>query len=247
MNDDKQRRFRGANVLVTGANRGLGRALVGALLEASVRRVYATARDVRKLDALVRGAPDRVVPLSLDVRDLNSIAAAARQAPDVDVLINNAGVLASYDVLTSTPEQLAEDFATNCFGVAEMTKAFLPALAREQRGALVNVLSIVSLASMPGIGGYAAAKAAAYSLTQAVRPALARRGVSVHAVLPGPVDTDMVRDMSMTKTSPEIVARAILEGVEDGAAEIFPDPASRQMFALFKKDPSALAVQLAAL
>src|SRR5690606_7571659 len=116
----------------------------------------------------------------------------------------------------------------------------------KQHGALVNVLSIVSLASMPAIGGYSAAKAAAYSVTQAQRSELTRRGVSVHAVLPGPVDTDMVRGMEMAKTSPELVAQAIIEGVEAGVEEIFPDPASRQMFALFQKNPGAFAAQLAA-
>jgi short-subunit dehydrogenase len=246
MTEHTKNRFRNANVLVTGANRGLGRALVEAALEASARRVYATARDVKKLEPLVRLHPERVVALELDVTDTRSIAAAAEHARDVDILINNAGVLASYDVLASKPEELALDFSTNVFGVVETTKAFLPALAREQRGALVNVLSIVSLASMPAIGGYSAAKAAAYSVTQALRGELARRGVSVHAVLPGPVDTDMIRSMPMAKTSPELVARAIIDGVEAGAEEIFPDPASRQMFALFQKDARAFAAQLAA-
>ena len=236
MTEHKKNRFSNANVLVTGANRGLGRALVEAALTASARRVYATARDVKKLEPLVRLHPGRVVALELDVTDARSVSAAAENARDVDILINNAGVLASYDVLASKPEDLALDFSTNVFGVVETTRAFLPTLAREGHGALVNVLSIVSLANMPSIGGYSAAKAAAYSVTQALRSELARRGVSVHAVLPGPIDTDMVRSMPMAKTSPELVAQAIIEGVEAGAEEIFPDPASRQMFALFQKD-----------
>jgi short-subunit dehydrogenase len=240
-------KFRNANVLVTGANRGLGHALVEAALLASAKRVYATARDLRTLDTLVSANPERVVALELDVTNPDSVAAAAKRAPDVDILINNAGVLASYSVLTSKPEDIAQDFATNVFGVVATSKAFLPALAREQRGALVNVLSIVSLANMPALGGYSAAKAAAYSVTQALRAELSRRGVNVHAVLPGPIDTDMVRSMSMAKTSSTEVARAIIEGVEAGVTDIFPDPASRAMFAVYQQDPQALVAQLAAM
>ena len=246
MTEHNEIKFLGSNVLVTGANRGLGRALVEAAVRASARRVYASARDVSKLASLVRLYPDRVVPLELDVTEPASVAAAAKLASDVDILINNAGVLASFDVLASTPEQLALDFSTNVFGVVNTTRAVLPALARNGHGALVNVLSIVSLANMPALGGYSAAKAAAYSVTQALRPALTRRGVRVHAVLPGPVDTDMVRSMPMEKTAPESVARAIIEGVEAGSEEIFPDPTSQQLFALFQKDPRALLAQFAA-
>ncbi len=245
MTNTSKNKFKDANVLITGANRGLGRALVQAALEASARRVYATARDVSKLDSLVQAHPDRIVAMELDVTNPRSVSAAAERAPDVDLLINNAGVLAAYNLLTTTPEALALDFATNVFAVLETTKAFLPALEREQRGTLVNVLSIVSLASMPAIGGYSAAKAAAYSVTQALRADLAKRGVTVHAVLPGPVDTDMVRGMEMAKTSPDLVAKAIIQGVEQGEEDIYPDAASRQMFALFQADPRSLAVQLA--
>jgi short-subunit dehydrogenase len=243
-----QNKFRNANVLITGANRGLGRALVDAALAASARRVYATARDIAKLEPLVRANPDRVVALELDVTDLRSVAAAAERAPDVDILINNAGVLASYGLLASKPADVALDFSTNVFGLLETTKAFIPALTRERRGVLVNVLSIVSLANMPALGGYSAAKAAAYSATQALRADLAPRGVSVHAVLPGPIDTDMIRAMEgMAKTSPEVIAKAIIEGVEAGHDEIFPDDASRAMFAVYQQAPQLLASQLAAM
>ncbi len=239
-----------AVVLVTGANRGLGRALVQATLDAGARRVYATGRDVRQLDALARLAPDRVVALALDVTDAASLAAAAVAAPDVTVLINNAGVLASYNVLESSREAIEQDFAINLFGTLAATRAFLPALARAGAAggaALVNVLSVVSLASMPALGGYSAAKAAALSITQAMRGELTARGIAVHAVLPGPIDTDMVRAIEMAKTSPAEVARAILEGVERGADDILPDPASQQMFALWQRDPKALERQLGGL
>lgn len=239
-------KFDGATVLVTGANRGLGRALVAASLAAGARRVYAAARNPAQLDAVVSSEARSVLPLSLDITDARSLEAAALSAPDVTILINNAGVLASYNVLQSTAAEMTQDFATNCFGMLGATKAFLPALERAKGGALVNVLSVVSLASMPALGGYSAAKAAAFSLTQALRGELARKGISVHAVFPGPIDTDMVRSFEMEKTAPEVVAAAIVQGVEAGLQEILPDPAARQMFGVWQRDPKALELQLGA-
>jgi NAD(P)-dependent dehydrogenase (short-subunit alcohol dehydrogenase family) len=238
-----------AVVLITGANRGLGRALVHTALAAGARRIYAGARDPAQLTAIVNAAPDRIIPLALDVTNPQSLEAAAARAADTSVLINNAGVLASYNLLTSTREQLAEDFAINAFGVLAVTKALLPALERAVaaggEAALANVLSVVSLASMPALGGYSAAKAAAYSITQALRGELAAKRIAVHAVFPGPIDTDMVRTFEMAKTSPEVVAQAIIEGIERGVEDIYPDPASRDMFATWQRDPKQLERQLA--
>lgn len=236
-----------AVVLVTGANRGLGRALVTASLSAGAQRVYAGARDPAQLRALVATAPEQIVPLQIDITSPASLDAAAAVARDVTVLMNNAGVLAAYGVLASTPAQLAEDFATNFFGTLAATRAFLPALERAERAAIVNVLSVVSLANMPALGGYSAAKAAAFSATQALRGDLAKKNISVHGVFPGPIDTDMVRQMQMAKTSPEDVARAVIDGVVEGREEILPDPTSRQMFELWKSDPKALERQLASM
>jgi NAD(P)-dependent dehydrogenase (short-subunit alcohol dehydrogenase family) len=234
--------------LVTGANRGLGRALVQTLLGAGARRVYAGARDPRTLSELVSRSEGRIVPIQLDVANPASLAAAAESARDVTLLVNNAGVLASYDVLGSTSAQVAEDFAVNCFGVVSTTKAFLPALERAGRAggaALLNVLSVVSLANMPSLGGYSASKAAAFSFTQALRAELGARGIEVFAAFPGPIDTDMVRAMDMKKTSPEDVARAIVEGLTQGIQDIAPDPVSQQLLALWKQDPQALERQFA--
>lgn len=245
-------KMKDAVVVVTGANRGLGRAIVQASIEAGARRVYAGARDPRQLEAVVRAAPEVVVPLALDITDPRSLEAAAARAGDATALINNAGVLASYNVLASTSEQITQEFTTNFFGTLAATKAFLPALERagaagEGRAALVNVLSVVSLASMPALGAYSASKAAAYSITQALRGDLTKKNVSVHAVLAGAIDTDMVRTFDMPKTSPEAVARAVIEGVEQGLDEILPDPMSRELFATWKGDPKALELRLAAM
>ena len=182
--------------LVTGSNRGLGLALVHAALAAGARKVYAGARDPKQLAALVQQSGGTVVPLAIDITDARSHAAAAEQARDITVLFNNAGVLASYNVLTATSEQMAQDFATNFFGTLAATKAFLPALERAAQAgpaAIVNVLSVASLANVPALAAYSASKAAAASITQALRVELANRRVSVHGVFAGSIDTDMVR------------------------------------------------------
>lgn len=235
-------------LLVSGANRGLGRALVQVALEAGARRIYAAAREPAQLAEVVATARDRIVPLALDITDKRSIAAAAERAPDVTMLFNNAGVLASYSVLTSGDDDLARDFATNCFGMLNTTKAFLPALERagaKGGAAIVNVLSIVSLTNMPALGGYSASKAAAYSITQALRGELKAKHIAVHAVLAGAIDTDMVRAMEMPKTPPLEVARNIVAGVQRDQDDILPEGGSQGMFEAWRSDPKAFERQLA--
>ncbi|HET9621582.1 MAG TPA: SDR family oxidoreductase [Kofleriaceae bacterium] len=236
-----------ATVLVTGANRGLGRALVTAALAAGARKVYATARDAAQLADLVAAAPDRVVALALDITDATQLAAAAARAGDIDLLINNAGVLTGFGLLTTSAADLVRDFEVNVFGTLAATRAFVPALERAGTAAVVNVLSIASLANMPALGGYAAAKAASHSITQGLRHELGKKHIAVHAVFPGPIDTDMVRAMAMAKASADDVARAILDGVARGDDEIFPDPVSRELIAMYKRDPSALGRQFIAM
>ncbi len=235
-------------VLVTGANRGLGRALVEAFLRAGARKVYAGARDPAQLEGVAQTAEGRVVPLAIDITSAASLAAAAAKAGDVGVLVNNAGVLASFDVLTSPLEHVQKDFDTNFYGTLAATKAFLPALERAaaegREAALVNVLSVASLASVPAIGTYSASKAAAFSLTQALRVGLGQKGIRVHGVLAGAIDTDMVRAMDMAKTSPHDVAQGILDGLRHGHDDIAPDPMARPLLDLWKTDPKAVERQL---
>jgi NAD(P)-dependent dehydrogenase (short-subunit alcohol dehydrogenase family) len=207
-------------VLVTGANRGIGRALVEEALRRGAKRVYAGTRQ-----SLAH--PDgRVTPLTLDVTDAAQIDAAVEKVESLDVLINNAG-LALYDDL-SDRAVLERHLAVNLFGAYGVTQAFLPLLTRS-RGAIVNVLSVAALAALPVIPAYSISKAAAFSLSQSLRALLAGRGVRVHAVLTGPVDTDMSRGLDIPKASPESVARAIFDGVEKGEEDIFPDPMSESM------------------
>ena len=207
-------------VLVTGANRGIGRALVDEALQRGARRVYAATRQP------FEHADPRVTPLTLDVTNASQIAAAVERVASLDILINNAGV-ALYDDL-SDRAAIEAHLAVNLFGTWSVTQAFLPMLTRS-RGAVVNALSVVALAAFPIIPAYSISKAAALSLTQSLRALLAGRGVSVHAVLTGPVDTEMSRGLDIPKASPESVARAIFDGVESGDEDIFPDPMSASM------------------
>jgi NAD(P)-dependent dehydrogenase (short-subunit alcohol dehydrogenase family) len=226
--------IQGSIALVTGANRGLGRAIVSALVEAGAEKVYAAARDERTIVA----AGPRVVPITLDVTKPEQIAAAVRKAGDVTLLVNNAGALTSYNVLTASTAEIDADFRVQVHGTLGVIRAFVPVLERAPAGAtIVNVLSLTSLASFPALGGYSASKAAAYSMTQSLRPELKKKGIDVLAALPGPIDTDMVKDLPMPKTSPADVARGVLAGVARGEEEIFPDPMAQQMGALWSKSP----------
>ena len=207
-------------VLVTGANRGLGQALVEEALGMGAQRVYAGTRQPL-------AHPDgRVVPLTLDVTDAAQIQAAVERVGSLDVLINNAGVDLQGDL--SDRVLLERHLAVNLFGTYGVTQAFLPLLTRS-RGAIVNVLSVAAIAPLPFTPTYSVSKSAALNLTQALRARLAAQGVRVHAVLAGPVDTEMTRYLDVPKASPQSVARAIFDGVENGEEEIFPDPLSASL------------------
>jgi NAD(P)-dependent dehydrogenase (short-subunit alcohol dehydrogenase family) len=238
-------KLEGKVVVVTGANRGLGRALVDDLVRRGAAKVYAAARREDSLVALVKEYGAQVVPLALDVTRPDGITQAAGKASDASVLVNNAGLLASYGILASSLATIRDDFEVNAFGMLATTKAFLPALEEAvKRGgsaAVVNVLSVASLANMPSLGGYSASKAAAWSMTQAIRWELAKLGIEVFASYPGPIDTDMVRSIEMPKTSPEGVARSLLDAVESGTVDAAPDPTGAQFLAAFEREPAALA------
>ncbi|RZT13283.1 short-subunit dehydrogenase [Kribbella sp. VKM Ac-2569] len=209
--------FADRSVLITGTNRGIGRALVEEALRRGVKHVYAGTR------VPLTHADARVTYLSLDVTDEAQIEAAAKTVDSLDVLINNAG-LAAYDDLGDRA-LLEQHLAVNLFGPHAVTTAFLPHLV-EAQGSIVNVLSMAAIAPIPIIPAYSISKAAAFSLTQSQRALLAPRGVRVHAVLTGPTDTEMSRDLDLPKAPPASVARAIFDGVAAGEEEIFPDPLS---------------------
>jgi NAD(P)-dependent dehydrogenase (short-subunit alcohol dehydrogenase family) len=204
-------------ILITGANRGIGRALVAEALRRGAKKVYAGTRGNLQF------THERVTPVTLDVTNTSQIEQAVEKIGTLDILINNAGI-AIYDDLSNF-EVIEKHLAVNFVGLLRVTHAFLPALKRSQ-GAIVNNLSMVGLAALPVIPSYSISKAAAFNMTQSLRALLAGQGVSVHAVVLGPVDTDMNRGFEIPKASPESAASGILDGLENGEDEIFPDPAS---------------------
>jgi NAD(P)-dependent dehydrogenase (short-subunit alcohol dehydrogenase family) len=207
-------------ILITGASRGIGRALIDEALRRGAKRVYAGTRGP------LAHADARVTAVKLDVTSAEDIQRAVASIDTLDVLVNNAGV-APYDDL-SDPEVLQRTFAVNLFGMLNVTRAFLP-LLKCSRGAVVNDLSMVALAALPLIPAYSTSKAAALNLTQSLRALLAGDGVTVHGVVLGPVDTDMNRGLDIPKATTESAAYGIFEGIERGEEDIFPDPASRSV------------------
>ena len=207
----------GKTVLITGANRGIGRALVDEALRRGANRVYAGTRSAFQ-------SPDkRVTPLTLDVTNVSQIQRAVHEVDSLDVLINNAGV-AIYDDLSNL-DVIEQHLAVNFVGLFKVTHAFLPLLKRS-RGTIVNNLSMAALAALPVIPAYSISKAAAFNMTQSLRALLAGQGVTVHAVVLGPIDTDMNRGFEIPKASPESAAVRIFDGLGRGEEDIFPDPAS---------------------
>jgi len=229
--------------LVTGANRGLGRATVEALLARGAAKVYAAARRVETVRDLA-AADRRVVPIALDLTDLEQVARAAQQAGDATLLINNGGSLNFADPLKGDLAAIDMDLRTNFVGTVAMARAFVPVLQDNGGGAIVNLLSLVVFGSVPAMGGYCASKAAAASMTQALRAQLADTKITVHGVFPGAVDTDMIRDFPIPKTSTVDVAAAILDGLEAGEENIFPDPMARQGHQAWRADPATFERQM---
>lgn len=230
--------LKGKTVLVTGANGGIGGALVRALLDKGVAKVYAAARSIDAVADLAQGGDDRVVALRLDVSQAASVAGTAEQCRDVDLVINNAGVNRCTGFMgPSALEDARLEMEVNYFGTLAMCRAFAPVLASRGGGAIVNVCSIIGLVNLPVNGTYCASKAAGHSLLQGLRAELAPLAIRVIGVYPGPVDTKMTAGQEMPKTTPDQVAAAILAGVEKGDEYIFPDAMSQHVHAMLEKDP----------
>lgn len=233
----------GSVALVTGANRGLGAQLVAELARRGATRVYATARRPEALAPVAAESP--VVSLALDVDDEESVAAAARAASDVTLLVNNAGVLAFGDALGADLGMVDRDLRTNCLGTLRATQAFAPVIEGNGGGAVLNVLTLIALAPMPGMAAYCASKAAAHSITQSLRAELAERGIRVHGAYPAGIDTDMLAGVDGPKADPRAVAAALADGIEAGIEDITPDAVSADGFRLWRTDPKALEARFA--
>ena len=231
--------------LVTGANRGIGREIVRALLASGAKKIYATARDSSTLGAIVALDPQRITPLALDVTDITSVDAASLQAADVNIVFNNAGVLDFGNFLDVPTDKIERQFNTNFWGKLNVARSFTPVLESNGGGSLVNMLTLVALASMPGLSTYNASKAAAWSMTQSLRATLSAKNIAVFGVFPGAVDTDMLAGVNMPKTSPAEIARSIMQGIEADSEDIFPDAMSQQLYTAWKADHKAVERQFA--
>jgi NAD(P)-dependent dehydrogenase (short-subunit alcohol dehydrogenase family) len=207
-------------ILITGANRGIGRALVGEALRRGAKRVYAATRSE------LQNADKRVTPLTFDVTNASQIQRAADKIDSLDVLINNAGIALYVDL--SKSDVIEQHLAVNLFGPFNVTRAFLPRLIRS-KGSIVNILSLAAIAAVPIMPAYSISKAAAFNMTQSLRALLAGQGVRVHAVFPGPIDTDMGRGLQIPKASAESAALRIFDGLQRGEDDIFPDPVSQSI------------------
>jgi NAD(P)-dependent dehydrogenase (short-subunit alcohol dehydrogenase family) len=235
----------GAIALVTGANRGIGRALTEALLARGVTKVYATARHPEELAAL---SDERVVSLRLDVTSGEQVRAVAEAASDVELVFNNAGVLLGGSIADAMIlDQARREMEVNYFGPLQLLYRLAPTLARNGGGAVINIGSAAGLTSVPFFPTYSASKAALHSLTQASRILLAPQGTSVFGVYAGPVDTDMTRDLALPKSGARDVALAILDGVEAGREDIFPDAFALDFAQQFASSPKESERQMAAM
>ncbi|WP_055076746.1 SDR family oxidoreductase [Pseudanabaena sp. 'Roaring Creek'] len=238
--------IQGSIAFVTGANRGIGKADVEALVKAGASRIYATARSIESLKDIVAIATDRIIPIALDITNPEQVIAAAEQAQDVNLLINNAGVLGAGGLFVENSIETAQwEMNTNYFGTLSMVRAFAPILKRNGGGAIVNILSVVSVANAPVFSSYSASKAALNSLTQGVRAELAAQGTQVIGVFPGPVDTDMAEAVPMDKVAPIEVANLILQAVENGIEDVYPDPVSQGVFSEIHAPLKAVEKQFA--
>ncbi|MBB4685788.1 SDR family oxidoreductase [Amycolatopsis jiangsuensis] len=228
----------GTTALVTGANRGIGKAFVEELLERGAAKVYATARDVAGITA-----GPRIVPLRLDITDQESVTAVARAATDVALLVNNAGI-GTRATIFGPEDGLRRELDTNFFGPVRVTREFAPILAANGGGAVVTMLSVMSWLANPMAAGYSVAKAAAWAATNAQRLELAGQGTLVTAVHVGAVDTAMMADFDVPKTHPNALAAQALEAVEAGEPEVLGDAPTRQVKAALAGDLRKLYPEL---
>jgi NAD(P)-dependent dehydrogenase (short-subunit alcohol dehydrogenase family) len=227
-----------STVLVTGANRGIGKAFADALLDRGATKVYAAVRDVATV------TDPRLVPIQLDVTDPDRVAAVARELDDVQLVVNNAGILTVGIPLSASLDTARVELETNYLSLVSMTQAFAPVLERNGGGAFINLLSVFSWVAMPLLSTYSASKAAAWSFTNAARIELKRQGTHVVGVHAGPVDTDMAAGFDLEKIPPATVATLALDALEADEPEAAVDEYSRAIKAGLSDDQGALYPQI---
>lgn len=225
-------------ILITGANKGIGKSLVEAALKKGARKIYATSRDVSKIPNF---ADNRVVVLELDITNSHQITRLKESTGDVQILINNAGSLNSGTVLAGEISGMESDMKTNYFGTVAMMRGFAPILENNAPSKIVNIVSIAAYSPLPSIAGYSASKAALFSSTLSARIELAKKGVTVQMVNPGAIDTEMNKGSNWDMPSPDGIAKIILDKVEEGQLDIVPDEIGLGMFNAWREEPSKLA------
>ena len=236
--------IQGKVALVSGSNRGIGKAITVELLENGAKKVYAGARNIRSLEELKTKYGERLVSIELDVSNDDSIASAAKVATDVEILVNNAGVFSMGSVLGGNiMESLKINLDVNLWGLVKVTNAFLEILRKQESAAIVSISSVAGLANMPMALTYSVTKAAVHSVVQGLRGELKDSNILVAGVYPGPIDTDMAKGVEMEKDSPENVARDIIQGIAEGKEDIFPDVMSKQVEQGYFASPKAVEEQ----
>jgi NAD(P)-dependent dehydrogenase (short-subunit alcohol dehydrogenase family) len=227
--------------IITGANRGIGEAFVHAFAESGVARIYAAVRRPESAAALTRRYGDRVSVIPLDVAKPSQIAAAAARAHDVTILVNNAGYasLGTGILATEVESNLDEEWTINVLGPLRATREFAPIIKANGGGYVINLNSVVSFRNVAFAPTYSISKSAAFSLTQALRNELAPANIKVISVHPGPIDTDMAKDVPLDKVPPSVVAGATLEAMAEGRFLVFPDPYAAQFWSELAASPKA--------
>lgn len=233
---------KGKIVLITGANRGIGLSIAKAFLDAGAAKVYAAVRSPESADALVAASGGRVVVLPVDLSKPATITAAAAAASDVQIVVNNAGVLRTANPLApDAVASLDDEIDVNVKGLIRVAQAFAPVLAKNGGGAFVQLNSVASVRSFAAFATYAASKAAAYSITQALRETLATQGTLVVSVHPGPIETDMAKAAGLDDTDPpSVVADAILAALANGTFHVFPDKVATQIWSAYQSFAQAV-------
>ena len=235
----------GKVALVSGSNRGIGKAITVELLENGAKKVYAGARNINTLNDLKMKYGDRLVPFELDVTKHDTIEKIAKTAKDVEILVNNAGIFSPGNFLKGNLlESLKINMDVNVWGLVKLTDSFLDILKNKDSAAIVNLSSVAGLASMPLALTYSASKAAVHSVIQGLRGELKDTNILVCGVYPGPIDTEMTQEMEIEKDTPENVAKSIIKGIKYGVEDIFPDLMSLHFGESYFASPKATEKQL---